>query len=97
MDIYYVLHLVADQEQPGPIFSGSSSDYWVPLNWLDLDNRDRDLGGSGPLLVDVPGATPSSLVVAAGVWSAILPTNAPVNVTRYHTHIEWVAALHRQK
>ena len=52
--------------QPGPIFSGSSSDYWAPLNWLDLDNWDLDLGGSGPLLVDVPGATPSSLVVALG-------------------------------
>jgi hypothetical protein len=52
--------------QPGPIFTGSPADYWVPLNWFDLDNRDLDLGGSGPLLVDVPGATPSSLVVALG-------------------------------
>ena len=48
--------------QPGPIFS----DYWAPFNWLTLDNQDSDLGGSGPLLVDVPGATPSSLVVALG-------------------------------
>jgi outer membrane protein assembly factor BamB len=52
--------------QPGPIFSRSPSDYWVPLNWLDLDNWDFDLGGCGPLLVDVPGATPSHLVVALG-------------------------------
>ncbi len=52
--------------QPGPIFSGSPADYWVPLNWLDLDYWDLDLGGSGPLLVDVPGATPSRLVVALG-------------------------------
>jgi hypothetical protein len=52
--------------QPGPIFSGNSSDYWAPTNWLDLDNNDLDLGGSGPLLVDVPGATPSQLVVALG-------------------------------
>ena len=52
--------------QPGPIFSGSTSDYWVPTNWLQLDNDDLDLGGSGPLLVDVPGATPSQLVVALG-------------------------------
>jgi PQQ enzyme repeat len=52
--------------QPGPIFSGSPSDYWAPLNWLDLDNLDFDLGGCGPLLVDVPGATPSHLVVALG-------------------------------
>src|SRR5215475_3778722 len=52
--------------QPGPIFSGSTSDYWAPLNWLNLDNSDLDLGGSGPLLVDVPGATPSHLVFALG-------------------------------
>jgi outer membrane protein assembly factor BamB len=52
--------------QPGPIFSGSPTDYWVPINWSDLDGFDWDLGGSGPLLVDVPGATPSSLVVALG-------------------------------
>src|SRR4029077_726632 len=35
--------------QPGPIFSGNSSDYWAPTNWLQLDNGDLDLGGSGPL------------------------------------------------
>ena len=51
---------------PGPIFSGSPADYWVPENWLALDNFDSDLGSSGPLLVDVPGATPSHLVVALG-------------------------------
>jgi hypothetical protein len=52
--------------QPGPIFSGNSTDYWAPNNWQDLDDFDLDLGGSGALLVDVPGATPSSLVVALG-------------------------------
>jgi hypothetical protein len=52
--------------QPGPIFSGSPADYWVPTNWLSLDNADLDLGGSGPLLVDVPNATPSHLIVAMG-------------------------------
>src|SRR5204862_1332529 len=52
--------------QPGPVFSGSPSDYWVPENWRDLDVIDWDLGGCGPLLVDVPGATPSHLVVALG-------------------------------
>jgi hypothetical protein len=52
--------------QPGPIFSGSPADYWAPENWLDLDTFDQDLGGSGPLLVDVPDATPSHLVVALG-------------------------------
>ena len=52
--------------QPGPIFTESTNDYWAPLNWFELDTFDLDLGGSGPLLVDVPGATPSSLVVALG-------------------------------
>ena len=52
--------------QPGPIFSGSPADYWVPRNWLNLDSLNSDLGSSGPLLVDVPGATPSHLVVALG-------------------------------
>jgi hypothetical protein len=52
--------------QPGPIFSGSTTDYWAPTNWLTLDTQDADLGGSGALLVDVPGATPSHLVVALG-------------------------------
>jgi outer membrane protein assembly factor BamB len=50
--------------QPGPIFSGNPADYWVPTNWLSLDQNDADMGASGPLLVDVPGATPSHLVVA---------------------------------
>jgi cell division septation protein DedD len=52
--------------QAGPIFSGNPSDYWAPTNWSDLDNLDLDIGSSGPILVDVPGATPSSLVVAMG-------------------------------
>jgi hypothetical protein len=52
--------------QPGPSFSGSPTDYWAPANWQTLDNRDTDLGGSGPVLLDVPGATPSSLVLALG-------------------------------
>jgi outer membrane protein assembly factor BamB len=52
--------------QPGPIFSGDPSDYWSPTNWFELDGQNRDLGSSGPLLVDVPGATPSHLIVAMG-------------------------------
>jgi hypothetical protein len=52
--------------QPGPIFSGNPSDYWVPVNWSSLDQQTVDVGASGPLLVDVPGATPSHLVVQMG-------------------------------
>ena len=53
--------------QPGPIFSANPSDYWAPTNWFTrLDSQNLDLGSSGPILVDVPGATPSYLVVAMG-------------------------------
>ena len=38
----------------------------MPENWGVLDNLDAELGGCGPVLVDVPGATPSHLVVALG-------------------------------
>jgi len=52
--------------QPGPVFSGATNDYWSPKNWATLDSGDTDIGGSGPVIVDVPGATPSQLVVALG-------------------------------
>jgi hypothetical protein len=52
--------------QPGPAFSGSTTDYWAPINWPTLDSGDTDLGGTNPIIVDVPGATPSALVVALG-------------------------------
>jgi PQQ enzyme repeat len=52
--------------QAGPIFSGNPTDYWAPTNWLSLDNGDTDLGGCGAVLIDVPGATPSQLVLALG-------------------------------
>jgi hypothetical protein len=55
-----ILHLSSTLELTG------TSNYWAPTNWLDLDNSDLDIGGSGPLLVSVPGATPSNLVVALG-------------------------------
>jgi outer membrane protein assembly factor BamB len=41
-------------------------DWFAPSNWQDLDAGDVDLGGSGPVLVDLPGATPSALAVALG-------------------------------
>lgn len=52
--------------QAGPTFSGQPTDYWAPLNWLDLDNGDTDLGGVSAMLIDVPNATPSQLVLALG-------------------------------
>jgi len=52
--------------QAGPIFSGNPIDYWAPINWLSLDNGDTGLGGCSAVLIDVPGATPSQLVLALG-------------------------------
>jgi len=52
--------------QPGPVFSGLTKDYWSPINWKMLDTNDLDLGGSGALIVDVPGATPANLLVSLG-------------------------------
>jgi len=52
--------------QAGPTFTGQPTDYWAPTNWLSLDNTDTDLGGVSATVVDVPGATPSQLVLALG-------------------------------
>jgi hypothetical protein len=52
--------------QAGPTWTGMPTDYWVPTNWFSLDNGDTDLGGVSATLVDVPGATPSQLVLALG-------------------------------
>jgi hypothetical protein len=52
--------------QAGPIWSGLPTDYWVPTNWFSLDQGDVDLGGCSATLIDVPGATPSQLVLALG-------------------------------
>ena len=50
----------------GPVFSGAAADYFAPSNWKELDDGDVDIGGTGPVLVDVPGARPSELVVGLG-------------------------------
>jgi hypothetical protein len=49
----------------GATFSGAAHDYWAPTNWAQLDQTDKDL--SGPAMpLDLPGATPSALLVAFG-------------------------------
>ena len=35
-------------------------------NWQSLDQSDTDLGGCSAILIDVPGANPSQLVLALG-------------------------------
>src|SRR5436190_9168453 len=52
--------------QAGPTFTGNPTDFWAPANWHDLDVGDTDLGGCSAILIDVPGATPSQLVLALG-------------------------------
>ncbi len=50
----------------GPVFSNATADYFASTDWKALDAGDVDIGGSGPLLFDLPGATPSKLAVALG-------------------------------
>jgi hypothetical protein len=52
--------------QAGPVWTGQPTDYWAPTNWFSLDGTDTDLGGCSAMLIDVPGATPSQLVLALG-------------------------------
>jgi hypothetical protein len=52
--------------QAGPVWSGQPTDYWVPADWLALDQGDTDLGGVSATVIDVPGAAPSQLVLALG-------------------------------
>jgi hypothetical protein len=39
-------------------------DVFFPTDWQTMDNQDADFGSSSPIVIEVPGATPSSLVVA---------------------------------
>jgi hypothetical protein len=50
----------------GVNFSGNPTDYFTPSNWRQLDSEDADIGGSGPVLFDLPGGGPSKLIVALG-------------------------------
>ena len=52
--------------QAGPVWTGQPTDYWAPTNWFSLDNSDTDVGGVSATVIDVPGATPSQLVLALG-------------------------------
>ena len=51
---------------PGPSFTQSNADFFAPQNWASLDQGDTDLSGSQPLVIDAPGITPSTLVMAQG-------------------------------
>lgn len=50
----------------GPTFSSQPADFFAPTDWKELDNGDVDLGGSNPVLIDMPGAPVPRLVLAFG-------------------------------
>lgn len=56
-----VIRLPADLK-----FSGQDADFAAAMNWQQLDMADSDVGGSGPMLFSVPGASPSELAIALG-------------------------------
>lgn len=51
---------------PSLQFSDMDADYASAMNWSSLDSADLDIGGSGPVLFNVPGATPEKLVLGLG-------------------------------
>ena len=48
------------------VFSGQDADHFTPKNWAALDDADTDIGGTGPIVLDIPGATPSALLIGLG-------------------------------
>jgi hypothetical protein len=46
--------------------AATATDYFFPASWITMDQNDQDLGGVGPVLFHVPGATPADLVMALG-------------------------------
>jgi hypothetical protein len=43
---------------------GTKADYFFPTNWMTMDGDDSDFGSVSPVYVQLPGATPSNIVVA---------------------------------
>jgi outer membrane protein assembly factor BamB len=51
---------------PSLVWSGADVDRFTPTNWTALDDADTDLGGTAPIVFDLPGASPSALVIGLG-------------------------------
>jgi hypothetical protein len=45
-------------------FSQQPADYWAATDWQDLDSGDVDIGGSGPVLFDLPSGTPAHAAIS---------------------------------
>jgi hypothetical protein len=45
-------------------FTDNAMDYYAPANFATLDQKDRDISGSNPLVIDTPGGKP--LLLALG-------------------------------
>ena len=43
---------------------GNAGRFVLPVDWQAMDSNDADLGANSPLYIEVPGATPSKMVVA---------------------------------
>ncbi len=50
----------------GPTFSNKAGDYYYPTGWSMLDTGDKDIGGSNPVLFDMPSAPTPHLVADFG-------------------------------
>ena len=44
--------------------TGPKADFFYPTDWSSFDKGDGDVGANNPMVITVPGATPSKLVVA---------------------------------
>jgi hypothetical protein len=55
----------------GSAFSGATTDYFTPSNWSFLDGNDLDLGGTGAVVVDIAGTTPSKVVLAYSKYGVV--------------------------
>ncbi len=51
---------------PSLVLPTASTDLFYPASWITMDMTDADLGGVGPVLFNVPGATPANLAMALG-------------------------------
>lgn len=48
------------------IEQSATKDFFAAQNWMQLDQGDLDIGGSGPVLFSIPGGTPADYVMALG-------------------------------